>query len=85
MVPFQTRIEHELVSVFVAEVSEDIPGKWGLWIAITMTLIGGVVSWFLGIWGFCATILAIICAWAYSAEPIRLKRSGIIGPGNMIV
>ena len=62
-----------------------IPGKWGLWIAITMTLIGGVVSWFLGIWGFCATILAIICAWAYSAEPIRLKRSGIIGPGVVAI
>ena len=62
-----------------------IPGKWGLWIAIIMTLIGGVVSWFLGIWGFCATILAIICAWAYSAEPIRLKRSGIIGPGVVAI
>ena len=61
--------------------SGKIPGKWGLWIAISMSIIGALISWFLGIWGFCATILAIICAWAYSAEPVRLKRSGIIGPG----
>ena len=61
--------------------SGKIPGKWGLWIAISMSIVGALISWFLGIWGFCATILAIICAWAYSAEPVRLKRSGIIGPG----
>ncbi len=61
--------------------SGQIPGKWGLWIAILMSAIGAVTGWFLGIWGFCATVLAIACAWAYSAEPIRLKRSGILGPG----
>jgi len=61
--------------------SGKIPGRWGLWIAITMSIVGGIIGWFLGTWGFYATMLAIVCAWAYSAEPIRLKRSGIIGPG----
>ena len=61
--------------------SGKVPGSWGFWIAIIMSIIGIIVSWFLGFWGFFATIIAISCAWAYSAEPLRLKRSGIIGPG----
>ena len=35
----------------------------------------------LGPWGFGATVFGVIAAWAYSAEPVRLKRSGIWGPG----
>jgi chlorophyll synthase len=35
----------------------------------------------LGQWGFGATVFGVIAAWAYSAEPVRLKRSGIWGPG----
>ena len=60
--------------------SGKIPGSWGFWIAVFMSIIGILISWFLGFWGFFATLIAIVCAWAYSAEPIRLKRSGIIGP-----
>lgn len=60
--------------------SGKIPGSWGFWIAVFMSIIGIIISWFLGFWGFFATLIAIVCAWAYSAEPIRLKRSGIIGP-----
>ena len=58
-----------------------IPGLWGLWIAITMSLLALVIGWQLGIWGFCATLLGVTAAWAYSCEPIRLKRSGLWGPG----
>ncbi len=58
-----------------------IPGRWGLYIALIMTLVGLLVAYQLGPWGFGATILAVLAAWAYSAEPIRAKRSGIWGPG----
>ncbi|WP_298921886.1 chlorophyll synthase ChlG [uncultured Roseobacter sp.] len=58
-----------------------IPGRWGLWIALLMSALSLVVGWQLGPWGFGATILGVLAAWAYSAEPIRLKRSGIYGPG----
>ena len=58
-----------------------IPGLWGLWIAITMSLLALVIGWQLGIWGFCATLLGVAAAWAYSCEPIRLQRSGWWGPG----
>ena len=58
-----------------------IPGRWGLWIALAMSLLSLVVGWQLGPWGFAATIVGVAAAWAYSAEPIRLKRSGILGPG----
>lgn len=58
-----------------------IPGRWGLWIAVAMTALSLVVGWMLGPWGFAATVLGVAAAWAYSAEPVRLKRSGLWGPG----
>lgn len=58
-----------------------IPGRWGLGIALAMTVLSLGVGWFLGLWGFGATIVGVIAAWAYSAEPVRLKRSGWWGPG----
>ena len=58
-----------------------IPGLWGLWIAITMSAIALVIGWQIGVWGFYATIIGVAAAWAYSCEPIRLKRSGWWGPG----
>lgn len=58
-----------------------IPGRWGLWIALAMTVLSLIIGWQLGPWGFGATILGVAAAWAYSAEPIRLKRSGWWGPG----
>jgi chlorophyll synthase len=57
-----------------------IPGRWGLGIALAMTVLGLVIGYQLGPWGFGATILAVLAAWAYSAEPVRAKRSGIWGP-----
>ena len=58
-----------------------IPGRWGLYIALIMTVVGLTVGYQLGPWGFGATILAVAAAWAYSAEPIRAKKSGWWGPG----
>ena len=58
-----------------------IPGRWGLWIALAMTLLSLAVGSLLGTWGFIATCVGVAAAWAYSAEPVRLKRSGWWGPG----
>ncbi len=58
-----------------------IPGRWGLWIALFMTVLSLGVGTLLGPWGFAATVLGVLAAWAYSVEPIRLKRSGWWGPG----
>ncbi len=58
-----------------------IPGRWGLWIALAMTVLSLAMGWFLGPWGFAATVVGVLAAWAYSAEPVRLKRSGWWGPG----
>ena len=57
-----------------------IPGRWGLYIAVFMTGLSLLIGYQLGPWGFGATVLAVLAAWAYSAEPIRAKRSGIWGP-----
>ena len=58
-----------------------IPGRWGLWIALAMSALSLFVGAQLGPWGFGATIVGVLAAWAYSAEPVRLKRSGWWGPG----
>ena len=58
-----------------------IPGRWGLWIALVMSVLALLLGWTLGPWGFGATVFGVLAAWAYSAEPVRLKRSGIWGPG----
>ncbi|SNX71985.1 chlorophyll synthase [Cereibacter ovatus] len=58
-----------------------IPGRWGLYIAIIMSVASLAVGWMLGPWGFGATVFGVLAAWAYSIEPIRLKRSGWWGPG----
>ena len=58
-----------------------IPGRWGLWIAMAMSVLSLIVGSMLGPWGFGATMLGVAAAWAYSAEPVRLKTSGWWGPG----
>ena len=46
-----------------------------------MSVLSLAVGWQLGPWGFGATVVGVLAAWAYSAEPVRLKRSGWWGPG----
>ncbi|WP_112320694.1 chlorophyll synthase ChlG [Oceanibium sediminis] len=58
-----------------------MPGRWGLWIALGMSLFALLIALPLGPWGWGATLVAVLCAWAYSAEPVRLKKSGWWGPG----
>jgi len=58
-----------------------VPGRWGLYVALAMSALSLLIGWQLGPWGFGATILGVAAAWAYSAEPVRAKRSGIWGPG----
>ncbi len=53
-----------------------IPGRWGLYIAIGMSLLSLLVAAQLGTWGFWATVVALVLAWAYSMPPIRLKQNG---------
>ena len=58
-----------------------VPGRWGLWVALAMTAAALALAVRLGPWGWGATALACAAAWAYSAEPVRAKRSGVWGPG----
>ena len=58
-----------------------IPGRWGLWIALVMSAAALALGATLGPWGFGATVFGVLAAWAYSAEPVRLKKSGWWGPG----
>jgi chlorophyll synthase len=53
-----------------------MPGRWGLYVAVGWTVVSLAVGAFLGPWGFAATVIAVILAWAYSAPPLRLKQNG---------
>ncbi|WP_270933222.1 chlorophyll synthase ChlG [Falsiroseomonas oryzae] len=53
-----------------------MPGFWGLYVAIGWTVVSLAVGALLGPWGFAATVLAVVLAWAYSAPPLRLKQNG---------
>jgi len=56
-----------------------IPGQWGLYIAIVWTALSILWAWQLGLWGFKATLLALLLAWGYSAPPFRFKQDGWLG------
>ena len=53
-----------------------VPGRWGLYIAITWTLLSLAVAAALGRWVFGASVIGLALAWAYSAPPVRLKQNG---------
>jgi chlorophyll synthase len=57
-----------------------IPGRWGLGIAVAGTIAAMLVAAATGPWIFAATCLGLVCAWAYSAPPLRLKVNGWLGP-----
>lgn len=57
-----------------------IPGRWGLYVAIIMSLISAGVGWLLGPIVFVASLVGLAFAWAYSAPPFRFKASGMVGP-----
>ncbi len=57
-----------------------IPGRWGLWIAIGWSLASLALAALLGPWVLAGATLGVALSWAYSAPPVRLKRSGAWGP-----
>jgi len=57
-----------------------MPGRWGFYIAVANTALSLLVAWWLGPWVLGAAVLGLALAWAYSAPPLRLKRSGWHGP-----
>lgn len=59
--------------------SGQVPGSWGLYIAIFWTGVSLLVSCLLGPWGFAAATVGLLLAWAYSAPPFRLKKNGWLG------
>lgn len=58
-----------------------VPPNWALAFGILLSAVAVWVGGFLGPWGQGATVVAVLAAWAYSAPPLRLKRSGWWGPG----
>ncbi len=57
-----------------------IPGRWGLYVGLTWTLLSLALAATLGAWVVGATVLGLLLAWIYSAPPLRLKQRGWWGP-----
>ncbi len=57
-----------------------IAGNWGLRIAVIGTLLSLIVAWATGPWVLAGTCLGLLCAWIYSAPPLRMKADGWWGP-----
>jgi chlorophyll/bacteriochlorophyll a synthase len=55
-------------------------GNWGLRIAIVGTILSLIVAGATGPWVLGGTALGLVCAWIYSAPPLRLKADGWWGP-----
>jgi len=56
-----------------------VPGRWGLHIGIVWSLVSLLVAAWLGVVVFCAAIIGLALAWAYSAPPFRLKQNAWYG------
>lgn len=56
-----------------------MPGRWGLYIAILMSLLSMAVASLLGPLVFVAALVGLALAWGYSAPPFRFKQNGWIG------
>ncbi|MBE7210916.1 MAG: chlorophyll synthase ChlG [Gluconacetobacter diazotrophicus] len=57
-----------------------LPGLWGLRIAAAWMVLALAVSTLLGPWVWGTALFGMVLAWVYSAPPLRLKRSGWLGP-----
>jgi len=62
-----------------------IPGRWGIGLAISGSLVSLAVAATAGALVFAATVAALLFAWAYSAPPLRLKVSGWLGPLDVAI
>ena len=56
-----------------------VPGRWGLHIGIIWSLISLMLAAYLGVVVFCAAVIGLTLAWAYSAPPFRLKQNAWYG------
>lgn len=58
-----------------------MPGHWGLYIAIVMSVLSLLVALVMGSFIFTAALLGLAFAWGYSAPPLRFKQNGWLGNG----
>jgi chlorophyll/bacteriochlorophyll a synthase len=62
-----------------------IAGTWGLRIAVAGTAASLLVALPTGPWVLAGTALGLMCAWIYSAPPLRLKADGWAGPAVVAI
>ena len=53
-----------------------MPGRWGLYIAMSLEPAVAGLRGRVGALGLCAAARGLVLAWAYSAPPVRLKQNG---------
>ncbi|KQW29637.1 bacteriochlorophyll/chlorophyll a synthase [Rhizobium sp. Root274] len=58
-----------------------MPGRWGLYVALIMSVLSLCVAAMLGPLVLAAGTLGLVLAWGYSMPPLRFKQNGWIGNG----
>jgi chlorophyll/bacteriochlorophyll a synthase len=58
-----------------------MPGRWGLYVALIMSVLSLGVAAMLGPLVLSAATLGLVLAWGYSMPPLRFKQNGWIGNG----
>ena len=58
-----------------------IPGRWGLWIALAMTVLSLAVGWLLGPWGFGATVVGVHRRLGLFGRAGPAEAVGLVGAG----
>lgn len=58
-----------------------MPGRWGLYVAIIMSVLSICVAALLGPLVLAAGTLGLVLAWGYSMPPLRFKQNGWLGNG----
>jgi chlorophyll synthase len=58
-----------------------MPGRWGLYVAIVMSILSLCVAALLGPLVLAAGTLGLLLAWGYSMPPLRFKQNGWLGNG----
>jgi chlorophyll synthase len=59
--------------------------KWGLRVGVFMSIVSLAFAYSIDHLVFIATLVGVLCAWIYSIEPIRLKKSAFFGPGIVAI
>ena len=59
-----------------------MPGRWGLWVALAMSVLALAMGWPLGPWGFGATVVGVAGGLGLFGGTGAAEAVGLVGAGS---